>query len=117
MKKRFYPASQSVAMCKILEDHGVEVSIKGLIGQLNYQTDNDETLVSIIEIKGYDEPVNYQKLSILLSPAYFRRGIFKLMEVVSDNVKYGYGRPLKFEEFISLADDKSVDKLEGRLFQ
>ena len=110
-------AGRVIAMCKILEDHGVEVSIKGLIGQSNYQNNNDETFVSIIEMKGYDEPVNYQKLSILLSPAYFRRGIFKLMEVVSDNVNYGYGRPLKFEEFTSLADDRSVNKLEGRLFQ
>lgn len=110
-------ASKVIAMSKILETHGIEVSIKGVIAQRGYRISNDENLITIMDIKRYDEPVNYQKLSILLSPAYFRRGIFKLMEVVSNDVRGGYGRPIKFKEFTSLSSAKSVNELEGRLFR
>lgn len=109
-------ASRILAMSRILEDHKIQVRIKMVMGISNYASDS-ETLITIMDIKGYDEPVNYQKISVMLSPTNLRRGHFKLAEVASPKLQSRYGYPFEVKEFTTLSDHKSVTLLEGRLFQ
>ena len=107
-----------IAICRVLEDHGVQVSIRSAGFTQDYARGKErESILFLTNIKGYNEPVNYEKVSSMLSPGYFRRGIFKLMEVVSvGGVVGGYGSSGKVSNAIDISDDESVEKFEKEVF-
>ena len=77
-----------------------------------------ETLFAMVNIKDYDEPINYKKCSALMSPTYLRRGCMKMMEVFGGNtLSSGYGKSLNMEGAVRLLDTKQVDALERKLFK
>ena len=112
--------SRILAMAKILEDNDVQVKIRivssndGSHG--GYR--NSKLHVSTL-VKDYDEPINYKKVSALLSPTYHRRGTFKVIELDAGyEIGSGYGRPVKSPNFIQMDDrDGGLDRLEKRLFK
>ena len=111
-------ASRILSMVKILEDHGVEVCIKMV--NANYCVDEayDMALTTLVNIKDYDEPINYKKVSALLTPAHHRRGVFKVIECATDGkVASGYGSPTPPKGLIALDDKKAIDALEQKLFK
>jgi len=110
-------AGRVLAMVKILEDHGVEVKIIQVATAKNFRK-TGETLFAMVNIKDYDEPINYKKCSALMSPTYLRRGCMKMMEVFGGNtLSSGYGKSLNMEGAVRLLDTKQVDALERKLFK
>ncbi len=109
--------SRILAMVKILEDNGVEVGIKLISGNQSWDGAHREDLVVLTHIKNYDEPINFKKITSLLTPAYHRRGIFKIIEMQADRVGNGYGRPRHYEGAIALLKTYEIDALEDRLFK
>jgi len=116
-KKIVKSSVRLIAMAKILEDNGVQVGMKLVNNNASYDGDYNETLITTITLKGYDEPISYRKMSALLTPAHHRRGLFKIMEVASDYVNSGYGSPVPIKGLISLDDERAIDKLEHKLFK
>ncbi len=110
-------ASRVLAMVAILENHGVQVNLKMVNCAKIRLAKGNETFVSIISIKGYDEPINFNKLSSLITPAYLRRGIFKTYEVTyPENFDSGYGTPIALEAVNNLSSPSDIDALEHKLF-
>ena len=108
-------ASRILAMTKILEDHGVEIKIKIVSCVKNYNSKNNAFVAT--EIKDYDEPINYKKVSALLSPTYLRRGVFKVLEVLAPKTLWGnYGKPMNQDHMIAIHDTNQINKLEKKLF-
>ena len=110
-------SARIIAMVKILEDHGVQVGMKLVNNNVEYDVNYKETLITTMSLKDYDEPINYRKMSALLTPAHHRRGLFKIMEVAVDRVRSGYGSPIPIDGLISLDDSQAIDELERRLFK
>lgn len=111
-------ASRILSMIKILEDHGVEVALKMV--NANYDVCNGKrlALTTMINIKDYDEPINYKKVSALLTPAHHRRGVFKVLELGCEGeVTGGYGAPVPPLGLIALDDKAGIDALERKLFK
>lgn len=104
-----------LAISKILEDHGVQVKLLLMSTNHRYR-DKQETLMGVITLKGYDEPINYRKLSSILTPAFHRRAMFKIMELQAPDLSSGYGSPRDLEGFVSLNSKRSIDDLEKKLF-
>ena len=109
-------SSRLLAMTKILEDNGVQVSLKMVNNNVAYNYDCERSLLSVITLKDYSEPINYRKLSAIMSPAHHRRGLFKIMEASCDKINGGYGSPRPLKGMIELGDRRAIDKLEHRLF-
>ena len=101
---------------KILEDNGVQVSLKMVNNNVTYDYDCERSLLSVITLKDYSEPINYRKLSAIMSPAHHRRGLFKIMEASCDKINGGYGSPRPLKGMIELSDRRAIDKLEHKLF-
>jgi len=110
-------ASRLLAITKILEDHGVQLSLKIVACVTRYEQGKDASLYVATDIKAYDEPINYAKISALLTPTYLRRGVFKVMEVTSEQkVRNGYGAQGRPQGFIEIHRSKQIDALEKKLF-
>lgn len=115
-------SARILAITKILEDNGVQVGLKLLSTNTNYRHDSehsDETLIGLVSLKEYDEPINYMKLSAILTPAFHRRAMFKVMELQTEkgNISGSYGQPMAIDGFVVLDNKSSIDKLEQRLFK
>lgn len=112
-------ASRLLAIAKLLEEHNVEVKIKtfNICDDLD---NNDRNHVSYIvtDVKDYDEPINYQKCSSLISPSYNRRACLKVKEMIyENNLLGGYGKPVFHKGFIRLDTDEDIVALEKKLFK
>ena len=117
-KKIVSASARILAMTKILEDNGVLVSIKLVSLNVEFDENYKKSLLAISHLKDYDEPLNYKKMSALLSPTFHRRGLFKIMEMAENGkLNSGYGTPRPFEGVIQLNDDRALDKLEHKLFK
>jgi len=114
-------ASRILAITKLLEELDVQVSIRLIAGNDQYnksQRKNKGCMYMSTLVKDYDEPINYKKMSALLSPTYQRRGLFKLIEVVAGHhVRSGYGYVVRCNESIQLDNKRKIDELEKRLFK
>lgn len=112
-------ASRILGMIKILEDHGVQIQLKMLTGcqSSSYRGSYSEGLITLINLKEYDDPINYKKLSALLTPATLRRGTFKIMEMQAADLRSGYGVPHTIDGHPALNSSKSIDELEAKLFK
>ena len=111
-------AGRVLGMAKVLEDHGVEVKIKQVLSISNYNSSNREAnLYVMVDIKDYDEPLNYKKCSALMSPTFLRRGGMKIMEIEAGyDLRGGYGSKLDVNGHIDLLKTEKVNELEKRLF-
>jgi len=110
--------SRILAMTKLLEELDVEVRLRIVSGNVNYRAKGRNKIYMSTLIKDYDEPINYKKVSALISPTYHRRGIFKLMEVeTKGKVSGGYGRPHDTRGFVQMHNDRAINDLEKRLFK
>lgn len=111
-------AGRILAMVKILEDHGVEVKIKQVATAKNFRSGKrNETMFMMVDIKDFDEPINYKKCSALMSPTFLRRGGMKMMEVVGGyDLRGNYGTSEDVKGSIRLLNSHEVDDLEKRLF-
>ncbi|MCK5133653.1 MAG: hypothetical protein KAR40_16050 [Candidatus Sabulitectum sp.] len=110
-------SARILAISKILEDNGVQVGLKMINFSLYYDERRSRSLLTTINLKDYDEPINYHKLSSLMSPSHNRRGVFKLKEVSEYNMDNGYGRSEELKGVISLHDGRAIDELERKLFK
>jgi hypothetical protein len=108
-------AAKLIAIIRILEDHDIQVSLKA-VSTTRRCMRNHNTLMTIMEVKNYNEPLNYSKVSTVLSPSYFRRGHFKLMEEIGVT-NSGYGTPIIHKNFIALNDNDSLSKFEKEVFK
>ena len=113
-------ASRILAMAKLLEDNDVQVKIRLISSNRdsNSKYRNSKLYVSTM-VKDFDEPINYKKVSALLSPTYHRRGTFKVIELDAGHyIGSGYGCPVKSSNYIQLDDrNRGLDKLEEKLFK
>jgi hypothetical protein len=110
-----------LGMAKVLEDMGVEVQVElyGFQSRWRHGTKNakQETLITSLTAKGFNEPINYKKLSSLLTTAHFRRGIFRVMEVIGGKeVGGGYGNQDAVDGFVRIREKIEVDRLEREIF-
>ena len=114
-------ASRILAIAKLLEELDVQVKIRLIAGNDEYNTsqrENKGCLYMNTLVKDFDEPINYKKISALLSPTYQRRGLFKMIEVVAGHkVVSGYGYVVRCENSIQLNNMKKINELEKKLFK
>ena len=107
-----------LAMVKLLETMHVQVKIRIVSSNRRWKSRDNSMLYVSTLIKDYDEPINYKKVSAIISPTYHRRGTFKVIEVLAGHrVGRGYGQPVDTNEFIQLHDNWKIDNLEARLFK
>lgn len=112
-------ASRLLAIAKLLEEHNVEVKIKtfNICDDLDSR-DRNHTCYIVTDVKDYDEPINYQKCSSLISPSYNRRACLKVKEMIyENNLSGGYGKPVFHKGFIRLDTDEDIVALEKKLFK
>ena len=109
-----------LGIAKVLEDMGVEVQVELYGFQSGWRNMNggeNETLVISLVAKGFNEPINYKKLSSLLTTAHFRRGIFKVMESIGGKeVNGGYGNQDQIDGFVRIREKIEVERLEKEIF-
>jgi hypothetical protein len=110
-------SSEILAMVKILENHDVMVSLKLVTPIRDTSEDGKRNILTIVSLKDYDEPVNYRKMSAILSPAHLRRGVFKTIELVNAKVAYNYGRAVGAKSMIDLESRSQIKDLEKKLFK
>ena len=109
--------SRILAMVKLLEELDVQVKLRIISGNEGYNTARENLYVSTL-IKDFDEPINYKKVSALLSPTYHRRGTFKVIEYTAGHsIGDGYGYPKHDSKIIQLDDKCDIDRLEETLFK
>ena len=111
-------ASRIIGMILTLEKMGVETKLL-----LNFRSNNmygknssKIFMVSLIA-KEYEQGIDYKKLSSLLHTSMFRRGIFRIREVIVGNDMDSYGRTKPLQEDILIDKSSSVDELEHKLFR
>lgn len=112
-------AARLLAIAKLLEEHNIEVKIKtfNICDDLDFR-DRNHVAYIVTDVKDYDEPINYQKCSSLISPSYNRRACLKVKELVYDNnLSSGYGKAVFHEGFIRLDTDEDIIALEKKLFK
>ena len=112
-------AARLLAIAKLLEEHNIEVKIKtfNICDDLDFR-DRNHVVYIVTDVKDYDEPINYQKCSSLISPSYNRRACLKVKELVYDNnLSSGYGKAVFYEGFIRLDTDEDIIALEKKLFK
>lgn len=110
-------ASRILSIAKVLDEKGVEVKIRIVSGNERYTRKDKGIMYMSTLIKDYDEPINYKKVSTLLSPTYHRRGTFKMIEMIAgQKIGDGYGCPKQTRDFIQLDDARAIDRLEKKLF-
>ncbi len=112
-------ATKIIALVKALEDNGFEVEMT-MIFIADHATTTNKTMFHSVMIKNYDEGFNWNKLSAMLHPSFFRRIIFRDKELLAPtNLADGYGRtadPAKFfengENMLSLSDSYSIERFK-----
>ena len=112
-------ATKIIALVKALEDNGFEVEMT-MIFMADYTTTDNETMFHSVMIKNYDESFNWNKISAMLHPSFFRRIIFRDKELMSpEKVEDGYGQSSTLsryfengENMLSLSDAYSIEKFK-----
>ena len=83
-------ASEIIALIKALEDNGFEVEAI-MVFPANDVSSGRNACSSVI-IKGFDESFNWSKLSGMLHPSFFRRLMFRDLELMyPETLRGGYG--------------------------
>ncbi len=111
-------ASRIVGMIISLEKMGVETKLL-----LNFRSDgmyykNNKKMFTVsLVAKDYEQGVDYKKLSSLLHTSMFRRGVFRMREVVVGNDMDSYGTTNALKTDTLIDESSSIDMLEKKLFR
>lgn len=111
-------ASRIVGMVLSLEKMGVETKIN-----LNFRSDgmylSNKKKIFMVSLvaKEYEQGIDYKKLSALLHTAMFRRGIFRVREVLVGKDWNSYGSTKALDTDTKIDKRNSVDELEHKLFR
>ncbi len=112
-------ASKILALVKALEDRGFEVQVDMVFTADRVQDRKRNAFVSTIAVKKYEETFNYQKLSAMLHPSFFRRLIFREMELAFPKDLGGYyGLQTGLEAFedsdkmLAIEDTDSIERFK-----
>ena len=110
-------ASEIIALIKALEDNGFECEM-AMIFAVNNPSSNQNSYHEIM-IKNYDESFNFKKISAMLHPSFFRRILFREMEIMfPKTLNDGYGSSSERtldgfkggKNFLSLSKHDSIEK-------
>lgn len=111
-------ASQIIALLRVLEGRGFLTQIDLCFNGRDMTIRGREDILIEIPIKDYNQPLDYKKLSILLDVGFFRRGIFRVLELTYPlNLSGGYGRYSQKDGYINLANYDEVSSLEKTLLE
>ena len=116
-------ASEIIALIKALEDNGFEIEAT-MVFPANNSGNDGKNANSSVTIKGFDENFNWLKLSGMLHPSFFRRLMFRDLELMfPDNLADGYGRTTKDtynvfeggESMLKLSEHDSIEKFKEQV--
>jgi hypothetical protein len=112
-------ASKVIAVIKAIEERGVDVELIMLFPSTSTTTKDESSCVSV-KVKGYDEKFNWAKVSAMLHPSFFRRCIFRVMELQAPKtLEDSYGSAAGVELFkdtaLSIQDEISILKFKETL--
>lgn len=118
-------ASEIIALIKALEDNGFEVEATMVFPANDCSSsDKEKHACNSVRIKGFDENFNWNKLSGMLHPSFFRRIVFRDLELMyPETLASGYGRTthdtlLAFEggeSMLDLAQHRSIEKFKKQV--
>ncbi len=121
-KEMIKNASKIIALVKALEDRGFEVQVDMVFSAHKLTDRNKNAFVSTICMKGYSETFNFNKLSAMMHPSFFRRLIFREMELAFPTELggyYGIHSGLRaFEEsdkILAIEDITTIDTFKERV--
>jgi len=110
-------ASRIVGMILSLEKMGVETKLLlNFRSNEIYSGNGKKVFMVSLVAKEYEQGVDYKKLSSLLHTSMFRRGVFRMREVVVGNKMDSYGTTSPLETDTLIYRSSSIDKLERKLF-
>ncbi|MCI4436159.1 MAG: hypothetical protein JHC33_05035 [Ignisphaera sp.] len=111
-------ASRIIGMILTLEKMGVETKLL-LNFRSNDMYDSNHSKIFMVSLiaKEYEQGIDYKKLSCLLHTSMFRRGIFRMREVIVGNDMKSYGRTKPLSKDTLIDKRSSVDELERKLFR
>lgn len=116
-------ASEIIALIKALEDNGFEVEAV-MVFPASESCSSGKNANSEVVIKGFDENFNWQKLSGMLHPSFFRRLMFRDLELMfPTTLQGGYGRTTKDtytvfeggESMLRLSEHDSIEKFKEQV--
>jgi len=115
-------ASEIIALIKALEDNGFECEMAMIFAVNNVSSDGQDSYHEIM-IKNYDESFNFKKISSMLHPSFFRRIVFREMEIMfPKTLNSGYGQSTEQtlkgfeggENFLNLSKHSSIEKFKTK---
>ena len=107
-EKAIKNASEIIALVKALEDNGFECELSMIFMAENCTWKHEKMFHSIM-IKNYDESFNWNKLSAMLHPSFFRRIIFRDKELLAPkNLSDGYGSTANPSNYFENGDSMLV---------
>lgn len=116
-------ASKIIALIKALEDNNFEVEAIMVFPASDSCTSGKHANSSVI-IKGFDENFNWNKLSAMLHPSFFRRLMFRDLELMfPTSLSGGYGRTTSStykpfvggESMLKLSEKKSIETFKKQV--
>ena len=117
-------ASEIIALVKALEDNGFECEIAMIFPADRACGKTGKGAYQEVMVKNYDESFNWNKLSAMLHPSFFRRIIFRDLEVaLPTTLASGYGRTTKDtmkafkggENFLNIGDHSSIERFKNEV--
>ena len=114
-------SSEIIALVKALEDNGFECEIAMIFPADNAEMGTGKGAYQEVMVKNFDESFNWNKLSAMLHPSFFRRIIFRDLEVaMPKTLQSGYGRTSRntmkaFEggdDFLNIGDHSSIERFK-----
>ena len=112
-------SSEIIAIVKALEDNGFECEIAMIFPADGAESGTGKGAYQEVMVKNFDESFNFNKLSAMLHPSFFRRIIFRDLEVaLPKTLAGGYGRTSRdtmkaFEggdDFLNIGDHSSIER-------
>lgn len=86
-------ASEVIALVKALEDNGFETELNMIFAIEDFDSKDGSNYFCSVRVKGFDESFNWSKVSAMIHPAFFRRLMFRDMELAAPtSLAWGYGR-------------------------
>jgi len=110
-------ASEIIALIKALEDNGFECEMAMIFAVDN--AGGSQNAYHEVTIKNFDESFNFKKISSMLHPSFFRRILFRELEIMfPKNLNSGYGSSTERtlngfkggENFLSLSRHATIEK-------
>lgn len=110
-------ASKLLAIASVLDSQGFSVRLNMLFRQKkSSKRGKIKNLDVLIPIKDYNQPFDYKKMGILVGVPFFRRGIFRVLEIeFGNNLRDNYGVINPKDGDISLVNTSDLEDLERML--